>query len=83
MILFPGMYGIGSVELATRISFLTVGLWWFGFAEYTFYYLPSNIYDKKPEGNYLLNGFSELGKSPERTKGTKTAEDFSSGFLLL
>lgn len=60
LILFPGTFGISSAGLATRISFLMVGIWWFGFSQYTFHYLPSNVYKKITQGNILLNGFKEL-----------------------
>jgi len=62
MILYPGTFGISSTGLATRISFLLVGLWWFGFSQYTFHYLPGNVYKKDPKGSLLLNGFNELKK---------------------
>jgi UMF1 family MFS transporter len=48
--------------LSSRIAFLTVGLWWFGFAQITFRRLPSNIYHKKPKGQILTKGYQELGK---------------------
>lgn len=82
MILFPDVYGISSVGLATRISFLTVGLWWFGFAQYTFYYLPANIYNKKPEGNPLLNGFKELEKVLKELKKQKLLKTFLLAFFF-
>ncbi|MFN8429808.1 MAG: hypothetical protein U0V04_07505 [Spirosomataceae bacterium] len=28
--------------LTSRISFLTVGIWWLGFAQIPFYYLPKD-----------------------------------------
>ncbi|HMS34005.1 MAG TPA: MFS transporter [Ignavibacteria bacterium] len=82
MILFPGFYGINSAGLATRISFLTVGIWWFGFAAYTFHYLPSDIYNKKPEGNYLLNGFKELGVVIRELKKQKLLKSFLLAFFF-
>lgn len=60
-ILYPGTFGITDSGMASRISFLTVGLWWFAFAQYTFYYMPKNVHGKKPTGNILLKGFRELG----------------------
>lgn len=78
MILYPGIYGVASTGLATRISFLTVGLWWFGFAGYTFHYLPSNVYNKKPEGNILSKGFLELRKVLSQLK----EQDILKKFLL-
>lgn len=82
MILFPGFYGISSAGIATRISFLTVGLWWFGFAAYTFHFLPSDIYHKKPEGKYLLNGFRELGKVLKELKNQKMLKEFLTAFFF-
>ncbi len=47
---------------ASRISFLTVGIWWFVFAQYTFKYLPNNVFNLKPAGRYIFNGYRELKK---------------------
>ncbi len=44
------------------VAFPLVGLWWIGFAMITFMRLPNNVYDHKPEGNYLKKGYQELGK---------------------
>lgn len=46
--------------IASRLAFLEVGVWWAGFAQITFWRLPKNVYNKKPEGKYLLNGYKEL-----------------------
>ena len=46
-----------------RISFLTVGIWWAGFAQLTFSRLPpSKASDQHPEHNIFVNGFYELKK---------------------
>ena len=46
-----------------RLSFLTVGLWWAGFAQITFNRLPaSRPSQQHPEHNILVNGFYELKK---------------------
>lgn len=42
MILKPNVFFGISEGLASRISFLSVGVWWFGFAWYTFRHLPSD-----------------------------------------
>ena len=43
VILFPESFGIPKeYTLPARIAFLAVGIWWFGFAQYTFYYMPKN-----------------------------------------
>ena len=61
MIMSPATFGVdGDPWLPSRISFLTVGLWWIGFSAYSFYYLPSNVYHEKRDGNYLTKGYKEL-----------------------
>lgn len=58
----PEWFGIQSASFAPRFSFLLVGVWWIGFASYTFYYLPSNIYNRKISGSVVWNGYHELLK---------------------
>ncbi|WP_345270194.1 MFS transporter [Nibrella viscosa] len=62
MILFPGWYGGISQGLASRISFLTVGIWWFGFAQIPFNRLPDSGKRMVPQDGWLFNGFRELKK---------------------
>ncbi|MBK8564382.1 MAG: MFS transporter [Saprospiraceae bacterium] len=41
IITFPEWFGIADTgTLPVRLSFLSVGLWWFGFAQYSFRHLP-------------------------------------------
>jgi UMF1 family MFS transporter len=62
MIMQPGWFGIAAenTSLPPRIAFLTTGIWWFGFAQYSFYHLPGNVYQRRPQGSWILNGFKEL-----------------------
>ena len=62
MILMPNWYGGISSGMASRISFLTVGLWWFGFAQITFRRLPARSGARRTADtrHWLLNGFREL-----------------------
>jgi UMF1 family MFS transporter len=36
MVMMPEWYGISDGSLPARISFLSVGIWWIGFAQITF-----------------------------------------------
>ena len=62
MILNPDWYGIKDPSLPARISFLSVGIWWLVFSQYTFKVLPDNIYEVKPpkRKGFLTKGFQEL-----------------------
>jgi UMF1 family MFS transporter len=46
--------------MAMKISFITVGVWWFVFSLYTFYYLPNPKITSKINSKILFNGFKEL-----------------------
>ncbi|MFZ9046252.1 MAG: MFS transporter [Cyclobacteriaceae bacterium] len=56
----PDWFGLGDSGFATRIVFILVGLWWVAFAQIPFKRLPNNIYNRKPSGKILLNGYREL-----------------------
>ena len=46
---------------AMKVSFVTVGLWWILFAQYTFYVLPKGVSTgHRITRNLILNGFREL-----------------------
>lgn len=64
LVLQPALFGLdpANTGLPARISFLATGIWWFGFAHYTFYYLPKYAHTKPRQGEWLLNGFKELKK---------------------
>jgi MFS transporter, UMF1 family len=62
MLLKPEWYGNISGGDASRISFLTVGIWWIVFAQIPFHYLPETNKPQKQEGNWIFNGFRELKK---------------------
>jgi UMF1 family MFS transporter len=68
---------------AMRISFLLVGLWWIGFAQVTFKKLPNNIYNKKPEKDFIWKGFRELKKVWVELKQYPTLKNFLIVFFLL
>ena len=61
-ILAPTRFGFPNEGMATRFSFLLVGLWWIGFAQIPFSRLPDNPYHQKLEKQKLLKGYHELRK---------------------
>lgn len=49
--------------LMMKYSFVMVGIWWIGFAQYSFYFLPKgNKNGNKVSKKVLFNGFRELKK---------------------
>lgn len=60
MILKYDWFGFENEGLPTRLSFLMVGVWWIGFSQYTYYYLPKGNKKDKLSKDILFNGFKEL-----------------------
>ena len=66
MVMEPNLFGIesdvnGVAEIkAMRYSFLSVGIWWIVFAQYTFYFLPKGFKREGERRHIILNGFREL-----------------------
>ena len=68
---------------AMRISFVMVGLWWIGFAQITFKKLPNNVFNRKPEKDFIWKGFKELKKVSIELKNYPTLRNFLIAFFLL
>jgi MFS transporter, UMF1 family len=82
MIEQPDWFGITSKAFATKFSFLLVGIWWIGFAQYSFYYLPSNPFNKKPSKGYLFKGYTEIKKVWRSLKSMPTLKTFLLSFFF-
>ncbi len=78
-----GLSGDGAGGMATRISFLTVGVWWIGFAQYTFKFLPANPYGIVKTGKRnIWKGYEELRKVWNILKTTKRLRRFLIAFFI-
>ncbi len=75
--------GQGDQTSGPRYTFLLVGLWWIGFAQITFAYLPNN---KPPQAKrlraVLQDGFIELKKVWDQVKQMKLLKWFLVAFFL-
>lgn len=60
MIQFPEAFGVPEGSFAARFSFLITGIWWAGFSQIPFRFLPKNPYKKKIQGEFLLKGYQEI-----------------------
>ncbi len=61
-ILSPTTFGFPNAGMATRFSFLMVGVWWMGFAQIPFAKLPDNPFHQNPGRQKLLKGYHEIIK---------------------
>ena len=76
------MFGFENKGIATRTAFLTVGIWWFLFAQIPFYYLPKGTSLHKGVGGYLLKGYKELQKVWLQLKEHRQIAKFLGAFFI-
>lgn len=67
--------------LAPRLSFLLVALWWVGFAQIAFYYLPKPQAKHAGEKRLFAKGFEELNKVWQSLKDLPNAKRFLFAFF--
>lgn len=65
-----------------RYSFVLVGIWWIGFSQYTYYYLPNNRNDKKLHVDIIFNGFKELNKVWQQIKHIVALRRYLAAFFV-
>ncbi|MGO4821599.1 MULTISPECIES: MFS transporter [unclassified Flavobacterium] len=82
MVMKPEWFGISDPSLPARISFLSVGIWWMGFAQVTFNYLPNNVFHKKPEKDYIFKGLRELKVVSKSINKQTSLKQFLTAFFL-
>jgi UMF1 family MFS transporter len=89
LILNPGilesLFGFDASDktLGPRFSFLLVGLWWFGFAQFTLRVLPlSSKAERKAKKHVLVNGFHELQLVWKQLKQMAVLKRFLLSFFL-
>jgi UMF1 family MFS transporter len=82
MVMMPEWFGITDSSLPARISFLSVGIWWVGFAQVTFYYLPNNVFRKKPEKDFIFKGLRELKVVTKSINKQTDLKQFLTAFFL-
>lgn len=82
MVLKPEWYGGISGGEASRISFLTVGIWWIVFAQYSFLHLPNDTKVQKQDGSWIFNGFKELKKVFHELENLKITKQFLTSFFF-
>ena len=85
MIRFPGFFGIpeGS-SLPARISFLSVGIWWIGFAQITFLRLPKYTFGRRTGmENLITSGYKELMTVFRHIRKSFNLSCYLAGFLFM
>lgn len=84
MIMKPGWFGIpADSSLPARISFVTVCLWWLGFAQITFRRLPKITYGKQMvKGHVIFYGYKELQIVYRQVRKSKVLTLYLAGYFF-
>lgn len=80
MILSPETFGMADEGAATRMAFVTVGLWWIGFALIPFKRLPSDEKTDRQKG-IVKKGIKELQKVWSAVRVEKNIKSFLFSFF--
>ena len=82
----PELFGIGGEELAIRLSFVSVAVWWAGFAIPLFRTVPEPARaleaDEQAGGSAVRAGFVRLGETLRELRGYKQALLMMLAFLV-
>jgi MFS transporter, UMF1 family len=82
MIMFPDKFHLENGMQAMRISFVSVGIWWIAFSQYTYYYLPNGSKKNKVTKDVMLNGFREIRKVWGQLSGNTTLKRYLGAFFV-
>ena len=87
MIMLPELFGIEGNEadaalLAMKYSFVSVGIWWALFSQYSFYFLPKSNRKSKITKDILLNGYRKLKSVFIQLKNLSRLKRFLPAFFL-
>lgn len=86
MLLKPGLFGIRENDdtgLAARLSFLSVGIWWAGWAQIPFAVLPKRTsVSGTPQGGVFTSGYRELRKVWRQLRSTVRLKRFLGAFFF-
>ena len=85
MVKYPSFFGIQppAAELqAMKYSFISVGVWWLLFSQYSFYHLPNFNKKKKIIKDVFFNGYIELKEVWEEFRDIFIIKKFLSAFFI-
>ena len=85
MVMSPDSFGISGYNpelIAMKYSFVSVGIWWIVFSQYTFYHLPITTEKKQIIKDVIFNGFKELKEVWDQLKDIIIIKKFLIAFFI-
>ena len=81
MIQHPDWFGIADGTVATRLAFLSVGVWWILFSQFTFIWLPKDP-PAVGHAHWFQKGFHELQKAWNHVQQQAAIKSFLFAFFF-
>ena len=81
MIQKPELFGITDGQMGSRIGFALVGVWWLGFAQYTFKHLPKDAITKF-KTSMIAGGYKEIRNAFKKVKQSSNIKNFLLAFFF-
>jgi UMF1 family MFS transporter len=78
----PQWFGLDNTALIARFSFLTVGLWWMGFAQITFKSLKESNRSIDYSRSIIINGYREIHKVFKELKSQPILKYYLTSFFF-
>lgn len=78
----PQWFGLDNTALIARFSFLTVGLWWMGFAQITFKSLKESKKSIDYSRSIIINGYREIHKVFKELKSQPILKYYLTSFFF-
>ncbi len=82
LLLIINLVLIKAFGMPAKYSFISVALWWIGFAQITFARLPNSTHTHSKEGNIIFKGFRELKKVWIELKNIKQLKRYLIAFFI-
>ncbi len=82
LLLVINLVMIQAFDVPAKYAFLSVAVWWIGFAHYTFYHLPEERTGKKFDTSILGNGFRELKLTWKKLQRTSRLKLYLLSFFV-
>lgn len=84
ILLIGNLVLIMAFDMPVKYSFLMVAIWWAGFSQYTYYYLPNSMHQHKDRAkkDRLTRGWKELQKVWRQLKGLKIIKRYLLSFFI-
>ncbi|HMR89106.1 MAG TPA: MFS transporter [Saprospiraceae bacterium] len=81
MVQKPDWFGISDGQMGSRLGFALVGLWWIGFAQYSFKHLPKDTVTKFTS-SMVKNGYKEISSAFTKVKASANIKSFLLAFFF-